>query len=294
MTEAVPADRPLVSIVLPTLDGERYIAESVASCLAQSYDDLELIVVDGGSSDGTLRIVDSFGDPRIRVVHQLDNADRLPGALNLGFAEARGELFTWTQDDDLYDPEAIAVLVDGLRRHPGAGMVYAGTVFIDEVGAVIRSAPPEPPELLSRTNPVGHSFLYRRSVAQAVGPYDPAFLMSEDTHYWMRVHRQFSIVRLDGELCFHRLHPDSLTCSGYGAYEALRVAARARREVLGVGRTEYRRQVAAAHVEEAFAAYQRRDFGHVWASLARAALRHPRRLGRIGVVSIAARSVIRA
>ena len=292
MTEALTPAEPLVSIVLPTLNGARYIAASIASCLAQSYRHFELLVVDGGSSDGTLRIVESIGDRRLRIVRQTHNADRLPGALNLGFAHARGDLFTWTQDDDLFAPEALAVLIDGLRRHPSAGLVYGGTAFIDEDGVVVRTAPLEPPEALARTNSVGHSFLYRRSVASAVGPYDPAFLMAEDAHYWMRVYRRFPMVRLDGTLCFHRLHPGSLTCRGYGAYESLRVCARSRRVVLGINRAEYWRQLSAAHVEEAFAAYQRRDYWHVWPSLARAALRHPRPLLQDGVLSIAARSVI--
>lgn len=294
MIVAASGAGPLVSIVLPTLDGERFIATSIASCLAQTYRHLELLVIDGGSTDDTLRIVESFDDPRIRLVRQPGNDDRLPGALNLGFESARGELFTWTQDDDLYAPEAIATLVEGLERHPEAGMAYGGTVLVDETGQVVRAASPEPPARLLQTNPIGHSFLYRRSVADAVGPYDPSFFMAEDVHYWMRVHRLFPIVRLDGDLCFHRLHPGSLTCRGYGAYETLRVAARARRAVLGLGRVEYRRQLAGAYVEEAFAAYQRRDLGHVWPSLAQAGLRDPRRLARVGVASIAARSLVRA
>jgi hypothetical protein len=173
-------------------------------------------------------------------------------------------------------------------------MVYGRTVLIDEGGAFIRAAPAEPPEALSRTNPVGHSFLYRRAVAEAVGPYDPAFLMAEDIHYWLRIYRRFPMARLDGDLCFHRLHPGSLTCTGYGAYESLRVSAKARRAVLGLRGAICRRQIAAAYVEEAFRAYQRRDYGHVWPSLVRAALRDPRELALIGVGSIAVRSLIRA
>jgi glycosyltransferase involved in cell wall biosynthesis len=285
--------RPLVTIVLPTLGAQRFLATSIASCLGQSYEDLELIVVDGGSSGATSKLIESLGDRRVRWIRHPDNRDRLPGALNLGFAHARGELFTWTQDDDLLAPEALAVLADGLSRHRDAGMVYAGTAMIDESGSLIREAPAEPPEALAWTNAVGHSFLYRRSVAEAVGPYDPAYLMAEDVHYWLRIYRRFPLVRLDGELCFHRLHPENLTGAGYGAYEALRVAARARRAVLGLGGAICRRQIAAAWVEEAFRAYQKLDYGHVWSSLARAAVRDPRELALIGVASIAARSLAR-
>jgi glycosyltransferase involved in cell wall biosynthesis len=222
-------ERPLVSIVLPTIGDGPFLEASIESCLAQTYGELELIVVSGGPSEATARMIRRMADRRIRWVQQSDCSDRLPGALNLGFAHARGELFTWTQDDDLLAPEALAVLVDGLRRNPDAGMVYGRTVLIDEGGAFIRAAPAEPPEALSRTNPVGHSFLYRRAVAEAVGPYDPAFLMAEDIHYWLRIYRLFPMARLDGDLCFHRLHPGSLTCTGYGAYESLVVNGQSRR-----------------------------------------------------------------
>jgi len=291
MTGGGTYEEGLVSVVLPTLDGSRYIHSSIESCLAQTYGGFELIVVDGGSSDGTLEIVESFADPRVRLVHQPGNAGRLSGALNRGFADARGVYFTWTQDDDLFAPEALAVMVEGLERRPDAGMVYAGQVFIDDEGTLIRPSLDFEPHDLTWTNPIGHCFLYRREVAESVGLYDPAFLMAEDTHYWMRVYRQSTIVRLPGRYFDHRLHDGNLTGRNYGAYVALRVSARARRAVLGIAPHEARRQIAAAYVEEGYAAYARGDFGHVRACLARAARRRPRCLAERGVLLLGARSL---
>jgi glycosyltransferase involved in cell wall biosynthesis len=282
---------PLVSVVLPTLNGRRYIESSIASCLGQTFANFELLVVDGGSSDGTLDVVRSIADDRIRILRQRDNVDRLPGALNTGFAEARGSYFTWTQDDDLYGRDALRVMVDALDAEPGVGMVYTGQVFIDATGNKIRNGLRFPPDALTWTNPIGHCFLYRRSVAEEVGGYDPRFLMSEDTHYWLRIFRRAPIVQLPGVHFSHRLHPDSLTCRGYGAYEALRVAARARREVLGLDRRVYRRQVADAYVEEAFAADQRRDGRHALQCLLNAAWLRAGSVVRPGVVSLTARSL---
>jgi glycosyltransferase involved in cell wall biosynthesis len=83
-----------VSIVLPTLNGEKYIRQSIESCLNQTYSNLELIIVDGGSTDGTLDVINEIRDARIRLVHQPPNSGRLPGALNLGFRETIGEFLT--------------------------------------------------------------------------------------------------------------------------------------------------------------------------------------------------------
>jgi glycosyltransferase involved in cell wall biosynthesis len=294
MTRASSHDEHLVSVVLPTLNGSRFIRSSIESCLRQTYEQFELIVVDGGSTDGTREIVQEISDPRVRLLSQPGNAGRLPGALNAGFDDAQGEYYTWTQDDDLFAPEAFATLVAGLDNHPQAGMVYAGQLFIDEDGEELRPSNHFQPEDLEWTNPIGHCFMYRRAVAHAVGPYDARFVMAEDAHYWMRIHRHSEIVRLPGRYFYHRLHERSLTGRDYGAYVSLRVAAQARRQVLGLPRRELRRQVAAAYVEEGFAAYGRGEFDHVRRCLTRAALQQPRSIAHRAVVLLLARSLAQA
>lgn len=289
----IPDPPPLVSIVLPTYNGSRFIAASVESCLRQTYRHFELIVVDGGSTDETLAIVASFADPRIRILAQRDNAERLPGALNLGFAHAVGEFYTWAQDDDVYMPEAIEVLVAALSDRPEAGLAYTGMWFVDEQGQVIEEPNLGPPEHLYWTNSIGHCFLYRRSVAERVGAYDVAYLMAEDYEYWLRIFTQATIVQVPGRYYSHRLHDRSLTVRRYGRYQALRVAARARRDILGIRRSAYRRQVAAAYVEEAFAAYAEHDYAHVRRCLARGLCRNPRWLRNRGVCSILLTSCVR-
>src|SRR5688572_20908989 len=102
----------MVSIVLPTFNGSRYLAESIESCLAQTYRAWELIIVDDCSTDETPSIIKSFEarDSRIRSIRNQKNL-KLPGSLNAGFAEAKGALFTWTSDDNLYRPNALEVMV---------------------------------------------------------------------------------------------------------------------------------------------------------------------------------------
>jgi GT2 family glycosyltransferase len=274
----------------PVLNGSRFIASSIQSCLAQTFGDFELIVVDGGSTDNTLEIVRSVADARVRIVRQTDNSGRLPGALNRGFAEARGEFFTWTQDDDYYAPEALHVMVDALRASPDLGFVYTGFWYMDADGQVLRPADVRPPEGLYQHNVIGHCFLYRRSVAERVGQYDPAFFMSEDTHFWVRVFRVARMQLLPGRYFYHRLHPDNLTGRNYGAYAALKVSARARRQILHISWLEYQRQVSRAYIEEAFAAHARADAGHVWPCVVQGLVRDPRWLANRGVLAIALRA----
>lgn len=283
---------PPVSIVLPTFNGSRYIASAIGSCLKQTYSNLELIIVDGGSTDDTLAIVAQYQDPRIRVVHQPANSGRLPGALNIGFAQAAGDYFTWIQDDDLWTSDALEMMVGVLDARPDIGLVYAGFWFIDANGQIIRESEMHAPADMVWTNPVGHAFLYRRSVAMSVGGYDVDYLMAEDFHYWARIFKQFEMLAIPRRLGYHRLHPGSLTVHNYGSYEALRVAARARREVLGISRVEYRRQLAAASVEEAFSAYDHHDLARVRRCLARGLTLDPRWLSNAGIVSIALESVL--
>ena len=286
----VPNTQPLVSIVLPTLNGSRYIGTSIESCLRQTYDHLELIVVDGGSTDGTLDVVRSFADKRIRIVNQTDNAGRLPGALNCGFAQAQGALFTWTQDDDCYAPEALAVMVEALQADPGLGFVYAGFWFIDAAGRVLRPADIRPPEELYWCNAVGHCFLYRRAVADRVGAYALDYVMSEDSQYWVRVYQTAQMKQLPGSYFYHRLHPDNLTGRDFGAYASLRVAARARREVLHISWLEYQRQVGDAYIEEAFAADAQTAPERVRRCVVQGLWRNPRWLANRGVLAIVLRA----
>ncbi|HSD51518.1 MAG TPA: glycosyltransferase [Candidatus Methylomirabilis sp.] len=201
---------PLVSIILPTYNGERYLAESIASCLGQTHPNLELVVVDDGSSADIRDIVEAARDERVRYLCHPENQG-LPAALNTGFAASRGDYLTWTSDDNRYRPQAIARMVEHLESHPEVGLVYAGCRLIDERGETGGIAPSGPPETIWCRNCVGSCFLYRRQVFERVGEYDPTVLLVEDYDYWVRVARNFRLERLDDILYDLRLHPSRLT-----------------------------------------------------------------------------------
>jgi glycosyltransferase involved in cell wall biosynthesis len=200
----------MVSIILPTYNGERYLAESVASCLGQTYPDVELLVVDDGSSADIRGILEAVGDSRIRFFRHPENRG-LPAALNTGCDASRGDYLTWTSDDNRYHPQAVARMLEYLDSHPDVGLVYAGSRLIDERGVASRIVPPAAPETIWSGNCVGPCFLYRRQVLEQVGSYDPDVSLVEDYDYWVRTARLFRLDRLDEILYDVRVHPSRLT-----------------------------------------------------------------------------------
>lgn len=221
-------EKGLVSVILPVFNGEAFVSQSIESVLAQSYDDLELIIVDDGSTDGTPAITDAFAarDSRVRVLHQTNQ--KLPRALNAGFQAARGEFLTWTSADNVMHPDCLARLTAELQSHPQTAMAYANLRLIDETGAPIREngwyPDGEHPEwvifpecvLELNTRPdnyVGAAFLYRASAAAALGGYSPNRYGIEDYDFWMRMNECFDLrhTAFRAPVYDYRFHPGSLT-----------------------------------------------------------------------------------
>lgn len=202
---------PRVSIVLPSFDGARYLESALASIEGQTFQDWELVLVDDGSSDGTGALMDGWArrDPRIRALHLAPNRG-LPAALNEGFRHARGELFTWTSDDNLYAPEALLRMVGVLEERPGVDLVYADYVIFDEGGGERRMRV-APAASLPFGNRIGACFLYRREVHDALDGFDEALPMAEDYDFWLRAHLRFRMEPLHESLYRYRDHDTSLS-----------------------------------------------------------------------------------
>jgi glycosyltransferase involved in cell wall biosynthesis len=233
----------LVSVVLPVYNGAAFVAEAIASALAQSHTRFELIIVDDGSTDGTPAIIARYSDhPRVRLLRQENR--KLPGALNTGFAAARGEFFTWISHDNRMHPDMLAELVAFLQSHADVEMVYADEQLIDEHGAPslnsdfckiyqspeasnVLHRPRDPGELnLIQNNFIGGCFLYRSWTAHLVGDYSEDCFGFEDYDYWMRMNALFRIAHLGKPDILHsyRLHRHSLTARE----KELRISDRAR------------------------------------------------------------------
>lgn len=222
---------PLVSIVLPTHNGSRYLRESIDSCLRQTHENLELIIVNDGSTDETEEIVLSYGDPRIVYARHHPNAG-LPRTLNVGFALAKGDYLTWTSDDNYYADEALEVMLNELQgREPKVQFVYCDYALIDGEGGSAGLRRVGTPASLRRRNQVGPCFLYTRRAALAVGTYSPELFLAEDYEYWLRIFFRFSISPVRRVLYSYRLHDNSLS-SVEGAKRVQQADAKARRSAL--------------------------------------------------------------
>lgn len=226
-----PGRSGLVSVVLPVYNGEDYVEQAIQSVLAQSYADLEVIVVDDGSTDGTPAILERLGqnDERIRLIRQANQ--RLPRALASGFQAARGEFLTWTSADNALKPECLESLVAELRAHPDRDLVYANIDIIGPDGAPLAGSdwfagyqvprgsehvhlPTDPSELnIWPNNYVAAAFLYKDSVPYLVGDYSRHLFGLEDYDYWMRVNAVLRLRHTDSlePVYDYRFHDASLT-----------------------------------------------------------------------------------
>lgn len=124
---------PLVTVVVPTYQGEAFVRATLDSVLAQTFTDYELVVCDDGSTDGTLAILDSYGD-RLRLVKQRNCG--VAAARNRAAECARGEFLAFLDHDDLWEPEMLATLVPILREDESLGLVYSDAHVIDKSGVV--------------------------------------------------------------------------------------------------------------------------------------------------------------
>lgn len=194
---------PKVSIVLPTHDGGQYICQSIMSCLDQTYPNLELIVVDDGSTENIRDRLQSISDRRMAYVRHETNLG-LSRALNTGFARATGRFLTWTSDDNYYAENAIETMLSALRDDDRAFVYCDFFKFTheDQSDRVLVRLPDIPE--LSRGNNVGPCFLYSKTVRQVVGEYDSNIALSEDYDYWIRVSKKFPMIHIAEPLYFYR------------------------------------------------------------------------------------------
>ncbi|HEY2387433.1 MAG TPA: glycosyltransferase [Candidatus Binatia bacterium] len=212
---AAPAPRsgPRVTVVLPVYNHRALLPGAITSVLAQTYTDFELVIVNDGSTDGTREYLDGLTDPRIVVVHQENQ--RLPGALNAGFARARGELLTWTSADNTCAPMFLEALVGALDHYPEAGFAYSAFAWIDAKDRItgIHRDQEVTVRALLKQNPGIAAFLYRRECQDAVGMYDPALDGAEDWDMWLRIVERYPAVYVPEILYYYRLHDNSMTAT---------------------------------------------------------------------------------
>jgi len=209
--KVMPSQLPLVSVVTPSYNMVRYLPEAIGSILSQDYPRIEYIVVDGGSTDGTLEVLRSH-EGRVRY---LTGADKGPSdAAHRGFGEAHGEIFAWLNADDTYLPGAVRIAAEYLLAHPDVDVVYGEGYWIDESGARIARYPTLPfePKMLERD-----CFICQPSSFICASSYwrcglDPDVNQSFDYDLWIRMAKQgFRFASIPDYLANSRMHRASKT-----------------------------------------------------------------------------------
>jgi glycosyltransferase involved in cell wall biosynthesis len=203
---------PRISVVLPVHNGQAFLDQAILSILGQTFADLELICVDDGSSDATPQILErhAAADPRVRIITNRPNRG-LPGALNVGFAAARGALHCWTSDDNIARPHMLERLATALDEHPEADIAHANYSVIDDQGTVTGFQKVGPANEILFGNRIGAAFLYRAEVTRRLNGYDESLFGVEDYDFWLRAARSFAFVTIDEDLYLYRRHEGSLT-----------------------------------------------------------------------------------
>lgn len=202
-----------VSIVLPTYNGERYIKKSIDSILRQTYQNLELVIVDDCSTDQTNAIINEYAknDNRIHIIRNNTN-QKLPKSLNIGFSECDGDYYTWTSDDNIYYEEAIEKMVSFLENNAKYNFVFTCEEFIDENGNHIgyREHPQDMNEMYCN-NIVSACFLYRKMVHEELGGYDTSKFLIEDYDFFRRAYIKWGMGYIPEILYSYRRHSGSLS-----------------------------------------------------------------------------------
>jgi len=206
-------NEPLVSIVLPVYNGSRYIVESIESCLSQTYRNIELIIVDDYSIDNTPEIIARYGalDKRVSVITHETNK-KLPAALNTGHNAAKGEIVTWTSDDNIYKPDAIEKMAEVLCTDPKIDIVFTDFDIINEKSDFLCRVNTGPAEELPIMNQIGACFLYRKSVFISVQGYNENLFGVEDYDFWIKCYNYgYKFAKIGENLYLYRFHGNSLT-----------------------------------------------------------------------------------
>lgn len=220
---------PLVTVVTPSLNQARFLADAIESVAAQDYAPIEHLVFDGGSTDGSNAILERYGT-RITAVVGADSGQA--DAVNRGLRAAEGDIIGWLNSDDFYYPGAIRGVVDYMVRHPDCAVVYGSALYVDESGTAIEPYPTgDAADLRFGCFICQPAVFFRRRAIEAVGLLDPTLRYCMDYDLWLRMAESFRFHRIPNQLAAYRLHGDSKSVAEQ--LEARREAVRVTHRRLG-------------------------------------------------------------
>jgi glycosyltransferase involved in cell wall biosynthesis len=205
-----------IAVVTPSYNTARYIGTAIRSVLDQSFQNFDYVVMDGGSTDGTIDILRSFGD-RIRWVSEKDQGQA--DAIRRGFERTTGDILAWLNSDDLLNPGTFQTVAEFFASHPEVDVVYGDASYVDADGNhVARCAHIEPfsPRRLLHYSDfiVQPAAFFRRSAYDAVGGINPRWHWAMDYDLWIRLAQKHRFAYVRTELARYRWLADNKTATG--------------------------------------------------------------------------------
>jgi len=224
---------PEVSIIIPAYNGAKTISETLHSLQQQTFQDFEIIIINDGSTDNTLEIIESVQDPRIKIFSYSNGG--LPTARNRGIAQAQGDFLTFIDADDLWTPDKMELQLTALKGNPNAGVAYSWTCFMDvnEQGQPIAYLPsPQyaysgnvyPQLLIGDFILSGSNVMIRRSAVEAAGKFEPTLKSCEDWDYWLRLAACYPFEVIPKYQILYRRTPKSMSSKVEVMKEAATIA----------------------------------------------------------------------
>lgn len=269
-------NNPLVTIVTPSFNQAPYIEATICSVLEQDYAPIEYLVIDGGSTDGTLAILERYAG-RLTYVSEPDGGQA--DAINKGMRMARGQIRAWLNSDDCYTPGAVRAVVETFRAHPDWAFLYGDALAIDAAGRPygIRAHvhQTDQRELVEVGDYIVQpAAFWRAELWDAIGALDASLHYALDYEYWMRAAGHFALHYVPVCLAIERLHGGAKTTKGaLGRIEEIEQVAR-RHGGAGLP-ASFRGEGAAGYTLRALQHGLRGRFGEARRDLERAAALRP-------------------
>ncbi|MBD2250023.1 glycosyltransferase family 2 protein [Nostoc parmelioides] len=199
---------PKISVIIPAYNAERTILETINSVLKQTFSDLEIIVINDGSTDRTVEVIQNVDDARLKV-YSYENS-RASGARNHGISHAVGDFISFLDADDLWTPDKLELQLAALNHYPEAGVAYSWTYTIDDKGELLK--PFEPlyegnvytDLLLANFLTNGSNPLIRKAAIASIGEFDTTLRSGEDWDYWLRLAYKWPFVVVKQHQIFYR------------------------------------------------------------------------------------------
>lgn len=208
-----------VTVIIPCFNRESYIRETIDSVLNQTYEPIEIIVIDDGSTDGSRDVLESYKDKIILLEHPGRVNRGQSAAINLGLDQSSGEYIAILDSDDLFLKDKIKIQVEFLDNNLDIGLVYSNGYYIDEHGNQIAKMYYSDP--IENSDPervlmdcyflVPNNSLVRRSVYHQVGGFDEDLRAAQDHDMAIRIAEKTKLAYIDDYLFLYRRHPDSIS-----------------------------------------------------------------------------------